>query len=347
MDRSPRILTAPRRGLPLVGLAAAAALALGGCSAGEGATAGEGAGADPVAVATTTQLGSLLNQITTCAGASSETVIGPGDDPHDFSASSRQVAQLATAELVVSNGLGLEAGLQTALDNAAADGARMLEVAPTVDPLPFGAHEQDHATDGHDHDGQDYDSQEHGSQEPGGHDHEGLDPHFWMDAARMARAAELIGVELAEATGDRQFADCGAEVAAELEDVDAQVRQILEGIPADHRTLVTDHEAYAYFAAAYDFEIGGVVIPGGSMDAEPSSGEMAALVAQMEREGADALVTGAGTGNKLVAALSAETGGEIPVVELYEGGIGPEGSGAETYAEAMVLNARTLAEALG
>lgn len=348
MDRSPRTAAARRRSLPLLGLVAAASLVLAGCSSQEGATGGGTGGGtdDPVAVATTTQLGSILDQIATCAGASSATVMGPGDDPHDFSASSRQVAQLATAELVVANGLGLEAGLQTALDNAAADGARVLEVAPAVDPLPFGAHEEEH---GERHE-QDRTAEGHGAHDGhdghDGHDHEGLDPHFWMDAARMARAAELIGDELAETTGEQRFTDCGAEVSGELEDVDAEVRQILAGIPEENRTLVTDHEAYAYFAEAYDFEIGGVVIPGGSTDAEPSSGDMAALVAQMEQEGADALVTGAGGGNRLVEALSAETGGEVPVVEIYEGGIGPGGSGAETYAEAMVLNARTLAEAL-
>ncbi|MEV4902272.1 metal ABC transporter substrate-binding protein [Citricoccus sp. NPDC055426] len=353
MDRSPRTAPARRRGLPLLGLVAAASLALAGCSAPEGATGGgAGGGADdPVAVATTTQLGSILDQVATCAGASSATVMGPGDDPHDFSASSRQVAQLATAELVVSNGLGLEAGLQTALDNAAADGARVLQVAPAVDPLPFGVHSEEHADEHADEDAdeheEDHTDDGHGAHDGhDGHDHEGLDPHFWMDAARMARAAELIGDELAEATGEQRFADCGAEVSGELGEVDAEVRRILAGIPEKNRTLVTDHEAYAYFAEAYDFEIGGVVIPGGSTDAEPSSGDMAALVAQMQQEGADALVTGAGGGNKLVQALSAETGGEVPVVEIYEGGIGPEGSGAETYAEAMVLNARTLAEAL-
>lgn len=342
MVRSLRLSTPRRRGLPLMGLAAAAALMLTGCSAVGGGADGEdaGAGGEPVAVATTTQLGSVLDQITTCAGTSSATIMGPGDDPHDFAASSRQIAELSKAELVVSNGLGLEAGLQTALDNAAVDGARVLEVAPAVDPLPFGSPEGEHteaeaeAEEGH--------AEEDGHAH-GGHDHGSLDPHFWMDVARMSQAAVVIGDELAEATGEQQYADCGAEVASDLEDVDAQVRQILDAVPEDRRTLVTDHEAYAYFADAYDFTIGGVVIPGGSTDAEPSSGQLAALVSQMDREGADALVTGAGSGNKLMAALSAETEGEVPVVEIYEGGIGPEGSGAETYAEAMVLNARTLA----
>jgi zinc/manganese transport system substrate-binding protein len=311
--------TSPKS-IPLLGLATAAALALTGCA--EGAS-GEANAGEPVAVATTTQLGSILDEITTCAGGSSTTVMGPGDDPHDFAPSSRQIADMARTGLVVTNGLGLEAGMQTALDNAAADGARVVEVATEVDPLPMTGHEE--------HDG---------------HDHEEGDPHFWMDVARMAQAADVVGAELAEVTGNERFASCGSETAQELEAVDAEVRGILEAIPQDRRTLVTDHAAYNYFAAAYGFEIAGVVIPGGSTDAEPSSEQLAELVAQMEREGADALVTGAGAGNRLIAALSKETGGKVPVLELYEGGIGPEGSGAQTYARAMVLNAQTLADAL-
>lgn len=329
--------TARRHALSLTGLAMAATVLAGCAGGGSGEEAASG-GTEPVAVATTTQLGSILDSITSCAGATSSTVMGPGDDPHDFSPSSRQIAEMAGVGLVVTNGLGLEAGMQTALDNAAADGAHLVAVAPEVDPLPFAEH------DGHEggsHEG-------HSAEDPSheGHSHEGEDPHFWMDVARMGQAAELIGAELAEVTGDGQYADCGTQTAEELAAVDAEVREILETIPEDRRTLVTDHAAYNYFAEAYGFEIAGVVIPGGSTDAEPSSGELAGLVTQMNQEGADALVTGAGAGNKLMGALSAETGGEVPVVELYEGGIGPEGSGAETYAEAMVLNARTLAEAL-
>lgn len=82
-------------------------------------------------MATTTQLGSVLGQITQCAGTASATVMGPGDDPHDFAASSQQIAQMAGAEVVFANGLGLEAGLEAALSNAEADGATIVEVAPS------------------------------------------------------------------------------------------------------------------------------------------------------------------------------------------------------------------------
>lgn len=289
-------------------------------------------------MATTTQLGSVLGQITECAGTVSATVMGPGDDPHDFSASSQQMAQMAGSEVVFANGLGLEAGLEAALSNAEADGATIVEIAPELEPLPFTA------VDHHDHAGEP--AEEHAEHaEHDGHDHGPLDPHVWMDAGRMADAAELMGATLAEKTGEQKYAQCGSEVHADVTEVDQEIAQILSEIPEDRRTLVTDHAAYNYLADAYGLEVSGVVIPGGSTDAEPSSQDLAALVDQIRDSGADALLTSVGSGSRMVQAVAQEVG-DVPVVELYEGGIGPAGSGAETYAEAMVFNARALADAL-
>lgn len=333
-----RVPLGSRWGIVSFGLAGVVLLLMG-C----GGSSGPGQGGDqpPVAVATTTQLGSVLSRITECAGATSSTVMGPGDDPHDFAASSQQVAQMTAAKLVVSNGLELEAGMQTALDNAEADGAVLLEVAPEVDPLPFAAHDQAD-TDGH---GQ---SEGDGGGHAGesGHGAGTLDPHFWMDVGRMAAAAGVIGNRLAEAADDERYAQCGEQVAAELRHVDEQIAGILAGIPKDRRTLVTDHAAYNYFVDAYGLDVAGVVVPGGSTEAKPSSQQLTELHREIDNEGADALVTSVGADNPLIRALSEETGGAVPVVELYEGGLGPEGSGAESYEEAMLFNANALAEAL-
>lgn len=348
-----------RRALAPAALAVAGLLTLAACGAGpdDGSSPqGEGGASggaqqpvgDPVAVATTTQLGSLLEQITTCAGSSSATVMGPGDDPHDFSASSQQVAQMAAADVVFANGLGLEAGMEAALANASADGATIVEVAPELDPLPFTAVDHHEHAEGDSHAGESAEEHaEHADEEAGheGHDHGSLDPHVWMDAGRMADAADLMGQTLAESTGEQAYAECGAQTQRELEEVDAQVQEILAGIPEDRRTLVTDHAAYNYLADAYGLTVSGVVIPGGSTDAEPSSQDLAGLVQQIQDSGADALLTSVGSGSRMVHAVAQEVG-DVPVVELYESGIGPAGSGAETYAAAMVFNAEALADAL-
>jgi zinc/manganese transport system substrate-binding protein len=174
-----------------------------------------------------------------------------------------------------------------------------------------------------------------------------MDPHFWHDAARMAEAAELIGAELAEVTGDDAYATCGTEVHDALMQTDQQVRDILAAVPADQRVLITDHGAFGYFAQAYDFEVAGVVIPGGSTLAEPSSAELTALVETIKAEGVPAIFSNNADPSDLVPAVAAEAGTDVEVVELFVGSLGPEGSGGETYAEAMTTNAQRIADALG
>jgi len=291
----------------------------------------------PVAIATTSILGSVVGDITTCAGASSLALMGPGDDPHTFSLSSDQVAQLTRVKLVVANGYGLEEGLAGALANAASDGATIFEVAPTMDPLEFrpaGTDAGDAAPDG--------ETDEHGHAHDATHD-----PHAWLDAGRMALGAEAIGDRLAEVTGDPKYAECGAEVASDLNGLDAELTQTLASVPAERRVLISDHDAFAYFADAYDFETVGVVVPGGSTDAEPSSADLAAIVGVIREHRAPAIFSNVAVNPKVVEAVAAEVGTEVQVVPLYVGTLGEPGSGAETYADLMRTNARLVADALG
>ncbi len=88
-----------------------------------------------------------------------------------------------------------------------------------------------------------------------------------------------------------------------------------------------------------------MVIPGGSTDAEPSSEELAALVEVIRETGTPALFSNTAVMSSLVDAVAAEVG-EVAVVPLHVGSVGPEGSGAETYAAMMVTNATLIADAL-
>ena len=314
-----------KRSLAMTGTAAIAGLFLAACSNDPGEDAATtGDDSTPHVVATTTQIGSLAEQITACGGGETQTLMSVGDDPHQFEASSSQIADMVTADVVISNGLSLESSMQRSIDNAVSDGAELLELTPELDPLPYST----------DHD----DEAEHG------HDHGSYDSHVWMDVSRMADGAELIGEEIATAVGDDAYVACGEEVANDLRDVDAKIEEILADVETPR--LVTDHAAYGYFADRYGVEISGVVIPGGSTDAEPSSQDLADLSALLNDEGADALVTSKANTNRLITALAEETGNDVPVIELYESGIGEPGSGAETYQDAMLYNANELADAL-
>ncbi len=273
----------------------------------------------PVAVATTTMLGSVLGDITSCAGSTSMSVMKPGDDPHTFSLSSDQVAMMVRSKLVIANGLGLEEGISSALENVTRDGGKVFEVAPTVAPIGFGG------SDGH---GQ------------------GKDPHFWLDASRMAQAASNVGSELASATGDAKYEECGRQVADELKTLHEQVKQTLSAVPQERRVLVTDHDAFGYFAKAYGFSIVGVVVPGGSTDAEPSSADLAKITDAISSQGVTAIFSNTAANDALVQAVAGEVGQEVQIVPLYVGSLGPQGSGADTYAGMMITNATLIAEAL-
>jgi zinc/manganese transport system substrate-binding protein len=91
----------------------------------------------------------------------------------------------------------------------------------------------------------------------------------------------------------------------------------------------------------------GVVVPGGSTLGDPSSEELAELVATMQAEGVDVVFAETTDSAALADAVSAELGADARVVELFTGSLGGPGSGAETYVDMMRTNAELIADALG
>jgi zinc/manganese transport system substrate-binding protein len=272
-------------------------------------------------VATTTILGDVVTNVAG-ADATVEVILPVGADPHDYQPSARQVAALLDADLVIANGLGLEAGFEDVLETVASDGANVVEIAPMLDPIPFG-----------DSDGADGEA-------------ETRDPHVWLDPLRMTDAARIIAAELETIDGDIDWASRADAYAAELLEAHDDILRILEPIPAADRLLVTNHDALGYFAARYGFEVIGTVIPGGATLSDPSSGELAALVAEIEERNVPAIFAETTEVATLAEAVAAETGGEVAVVELFTGSLGEPGEGADTLVSMLVVNATRIADAL-
>lgn len=306
-------------------LAAAAGLALSACSS-EPEPVAEG----PLdVIVSTTVLGDITREIVECVGGNVEVLMPIGADPHDFSASSAQVARMVNANIVIVNGLELESGLESSLEGAASDGARIFEVAPLLDPIPFSGEKGDDHGDDHDH------------------GHGDLDPHVWFDMNRMATAAELIGAELGRISVETSaYEACGAETAAEIRAAEGDVRAILESVPADQRVLVTDHDALGYLADTYDYSVAGTVIPSGTTLASASSADLANLASTMKEQGVTTIFANVAEPTKLADAVAAEVGGDVRVVPLFTGTLGDVGSGAETYIGMMTTNASLIADNL-
>ena len=291
-------------------------------------------------IATTTMLGDVANNIISCAGGTTTVLMPVGADPHDFSASSDQIASMVNADLVITNGLGLESGLTDALENAANDGANVMEVAVLIEPIKFGSGGHD---DHSDEEGHDDHSDEEGHDD---HGHGDLDPHFWFDMNRMADAAQLIGAELTQITGDLGYTTCADTTATQIQAAESDVREILASIPVENRILVTDHDALGYLADLYGYEVAGTVIPAGTTLASPSSADLAALVATIKAEGVTAIFANTAEPSALADAVAAEIGGNVSVVTLYVGSLGGPDSPAATYIDMMRTNAALIAQGL-
>lgn len=284
---------------------------------------------DVKVVVSTNILGDIVSEIVSCGGGSTEVLMPIGASAHDFTVSSQQVVDMTTADLVVLNGLGLESGLKKVIDNVKAEGGRVFEVGAGIAPLEVSSagEIEEHS---HQHD----------------HDHGEFDPHFWLDMAKMADAALLIGQELTEVTSDPNYEKCADGVSDEILTKETSLIQKLNQIPEEKRLLVVDHESFNYFATAYNFEVVGSLIPSISDNAQPSSDELAALISLIQERNITAIFVGSENTKRLATALSTEIGRPIAVSTLYEGSLGTKESEASTYLKMMEFNVETIVKAL-
>jgi ABC-type Zn uptake system ZnuABC Zn-binding protein ZnuA len=253
-------------------------------------------------------------------------LIGPGQDPHTYQPTPRDIAAIERAHVVFINGFGLEEGLVSTIDAAAGKGSQVVSVSAGIQPLPS--------------------SPEPKSSPAQAQGHLAGDPHVWFDPANVKVWASNIEKSLS-ALDPGNTATYQANAAAyvrQLDELDAYIRAQVALIPTERRKLVTDHEAFGYFADRYGFQVVGAVIPSVSTSAEPSAGDLAALVEKIRAEGVPAVFVGTTTNPKVSDLVAQETGAQI--LRLYTGETGAPGSGAETYIGIMRANVDTIVKGL-
>lgn len=236
-------------------------------------------------------------------GATVTVLMGSGVDPHDWAPSARDVEAVHSADLVVANGLGLEAGLRSALDEALASGVPVFEA---TDHITIRALDDESA-----------DIEEHASGGLGA-----LDPHFWVDPLSMRDVVLALGPVVAGLGVDVSVRL--PDLVARLEALDVEVRAILDVVPPERRKLVTGHESMGYFAARYGFSLVGAVIPGLSSLGEVSASQLAAIVAIIREQGVPVIFTELGTPQGVVDAIAGEAG--VRVVQLPSHALPADGS---------------------
>jgi zinc/manganese transport system substrate-binding protein/manganese/iron transport system substrate-binding protein len=148
----------------------------------------------------------------------------------------------------------------------------------------------------------------------------------------------------ADPDGAESYQSNAEAYIAQLQDLDAFIREQVESIPAERRLLVTNHEALGYFAERYGFEIVDTILPSFSSEAGASAQEIASAVDAVKDSGAPAIFLGEVENADLANQIAAETG--IVVVDnLYFESL-THGEPAATYLDMMKHNVTQIVNAL-
>jgi len=224
------------------------------------------------------------------------------------------------------------------------------------------AHDHDHeehAEAGHDHDhdhdhdhedhaeeaGHDHDHDDHAGAGHDGHDHGAFDPHAWQSLDNAVSYVDTITAALAQADPENAatFYENRAAYVAEIEALDAEIREIVSGLPEERRIVVTSHDAFQYFARDYGLTF---LSPQGiSTESEASAQDVARLIETIRDQRVSAVFFENIADTRLIEQIADETGATIGGT-LYPGALSEPDGPAPTYLDMMRHNATTLAQAL-
>jgi zinc/manganese transport system substrate-binding protein len=274
-------------------------------------------------VATTGIIGDVALAI---AGDDAEVdvLMAPNQDPHGYKSTARDLQLAADSDMVLVNGWRLEEGLIDDLENAAGD-VPIVPVSAGIDPRSF--------EDG----------------DLGGTDHR-TDPHVWLAPSNVIVWVDNIESMLSalDPSNSEAYAQRAEDYRSRLWELDAYARDQSAAIGDRKRVLVTNHDAFGYFADAYGFRVIGTIMPGDSPLAEPASRELTDLIDRMREASICAIFVEHSANENLAKQLATELDhcDEIQIVALYSGALGEMGSGAETYLTMMKANIDLIVTAL-
>jgi ABC-type Zn uptake system ZnuABC Zn-binding protein ZnuA len=296
-----------------VGLVAVclAALVVAGCSASGGGAGGDrtGGGGRLRVVATTTQVADLAANV---GGDRVQvtSLLKPGIDPHDYEPSPADIDAIAHADLVLENGVGLEAWLGDTIDSSGFDGP----VADTSQGVRL--------------------------RMVGG----AADPHIWQNPRNAERMAANIerGLAAADPSAATTFQANLAAYTRQLQALDSEIQRQIDSLA--NKKLVTNHDAFGYYIDRYRLQLVGSVIPSFDTSAELSGRDIRDLVAKIKATRVKAIFSETSLPPRTAETIGREAGVKVVTGEdaLYGDTLGPRGSDGDTYIKMIRHNTRTI-----
>lgn len=245
------------------------------------------------------------------AGFDVQPLVGADADAHVFEPRPADARRLAEADLVVVNGLGFEGWIERLIK---ASGYRGPVVVASRD-VPV--------------------------RRVGG----GADPHAWQDLANARRYAATLAQALvdrwpAQAAAVRERA---AAYDARLAALDAEVRRPIDAIPREQRRVISSHDAFGYFGAAYGVDF--LAAQGWNTHSEPSAAAVGRLIQQIRVQRVRALFVENISDPRLLQRIAQDSGARVGGT-LYSDALSGPGGPAATYLDLFAHNARTITAAL-
>ena len=239
-------------------------------------------------------------------------LVGPNGDIHVYAPAPSDAKTVGEVKLLVINGLGLEGWLPRLVQSSGSK-ATVVTASSGIAPL------------------------KHGSE---------ADPHAWQSVANAKIYVATIRDALVAADPDdaQTFRANATRYLAQLDALDAEVRAAVAKIPPERRKVISTHNAFGYFAAAYGIEF---IAPSGvSTENEPSARDIAAIIRQVKAEKILAVFLENISDDRLIRRIASETGARVGGT-LYSDGLTGEKGPAPTYIDLVRHNIKALTSALG
>jgi zinc/manganese transport system substrate-binding protein len=274
-------------------------------------------------VASFSILGDLVKQVGKDRVAVA-TLVGPNADAHVYRAKPSDAKALKDARLVVVNGLGFE-GFMPRLIKSSGTKAEIVTASAGIRTLERAA------KGGHDH--------------GHGHDHGKLDPHAWqsIEAAKVYVGNIRDGLATVDPAGAAAYRANADAYLGELAKLGDDLKAQFDAIPREKRIVLTNHDAFQYFAREFDLAF--VSVQGLSTEGDPSAKDVARVIRLAKERKAGAVFVENMASPRIAEQLARESGAKLGGT-LFSDALSDENGKAPTYIAMMRHNAAMLVEAL-
>ncbi len=270
---------------------------------------------------------------------------GAAGDPHHYEPTPADARAVASADLVLPFGLGLDRSVATMHATGGSSGALVCvaEGLGSVECATESGHEHGDGHDAHD----------------GGHASHGhvyavparsIDPHIWHDPSKVQRLNERICAALCTARPElaQAFRRRSGELDAELVQLDSWIAEQVKKIAQEKRVLVTTHDGLRYFANRYGFRVVGIEgMAGGVSQSEPAPKDLIAMVRELEGAQCTVVFGDRAHPSRVAAAVAREAKVKLVETLSLDGLLPNEATKAPTsYLATMRANVTIIVEAL-